>query len=436
MTAINNNGYDCKKITIPAAELLCKLTGKNKMRIPHPEGLFGSMEKNHQYLEDEGEMIPTKNGKESIKPNVMTLQPEMSLHKMGYGRDNSIDWTKVELPVKNNLLELIHERITNYINPDVFINIGNHEYRCHLLVLQSYSGLFNEKPVSKMEIPETSVTKDAFMYIYDWMLHLNQDSYTILNRENILEIFLAAQFLKITELEEQCWAFIDNEDLFFEDKAFMLYLDARKHCNTTVMELMIPRIQRFFLTLVSSKDFLELTVSEACVFLRSNYIYVNGEIEVFMSGVRWLMHDWEKRKKYLVEVMLCVRFGLIAPWQLVDIRRNPESEEFILVTNSPEVSNMIEDGLAFAIIKYWYGQESSEYSHSIDILGLTQPQPRNWVGSEKNYTCYREFLEALESLKKAHFLEKQTPESSDNEDSDCVPATTTLYSHKKTQPIT
>lgn len=65
-----------------------------------------------------------------------------------------------------------------------------------------------------------------------------------------------------------------------------------------------------------------------------------------MSGVRWLMYDWEKRNKHLLEVMGCVRFGLIAPWQLVDIRRNPESEEFLFVTKSPEVSQMIEDGLA------------------------------------------------------------------------------------------
>lgn len=65
-----------------------------------------------------------------------------------------------------------------------------------------------------------------------------------------------------------------------------------------------------------------------------------------MSAVRWLMYEWDKRNKYLIEVMRCVRFGLIAPWQLVDIRRNPESEEFLLVTKSPEVSHMIEDGLA------------------------------------------------------------------------------------------
>lgn len=79
----------------------------------------------------------------------------------------------------------------------------------------------------------------------------------------------------LAELEEQCWAFIDNEELFCEDTAFLLYLEARKIGNTAVMELMVPRIMQFFLLLVGTRDFLELSVDELCRLLRSNYICVN-----------------------------------------------------------------------------------------------------------------------------------------------------------------
>lgn len=41
------------------------------------------------------------------------------------------------------------------------------------------------------------------------------------------------------------------------------------------MELMVPRIMKFFLILVSTKDFLELSVDELCLLLKSNYICVN-----------------------------------------------------------------------------------------------------------------------------------------------------------------
>lgn len=84
-------------------------------------------------------------------------------------------------------------------------------------------------------------------------------------------------------MEEQCWAFIDNDDLFSEDTAFLLYLEARKSKNTAVMELMVPRIMKFFLMLVSTRDFLELSFEELCLLLKSNYISVNRYSSVFFS---------------------------------------------------------------------------------------------------------------------------------------------------------
>lgn len=66
-----------------------------------------------------------------------------------------------------------------------------------------------------------------------------------------------------------------------------------------------------------------------------------------MSAVRWLMHDWENHKRHLVDIMRCIRFGLISPWQLVDIRRNPENPEFIEVTSNADVQQMVEDGLEY-----------------------------------------------------------------------------------------
>ncbi|PSN38305.1 hypothetical protein C0J52_19160 [Blattella germanica] len=195
--------------------------------------------------------------------------------------------------------------------------------------------------------------------------------------------------------------------MFCEDTAFLLYLEAKKIGNTSVMELMIPRIMKFFLTLVSSKDFLELSVDELCIILKSNYICVHCEMEVFMSAVRWLMYNWEHRKKSLLEVMSCIRFGLVAPWQLVDIRRNPENPEFIEISSTSHVQQLIEDGLAFAIIKYWYGNQTQDYYHWIDLLGLTEPTPRNWLEEDKNYVTYRDFLRDLNVYRRTQMLEKK-----------------------------
>lgn len=74
---------------------------------------------------------------------------------------------------------------------------------------------------------------------------------------------------------EQCWAFIDNTEVFTEGTAFLLYMDAKVKGLPEVRELMLPRIQGFFLMLVSSQDWLELDVDDVKSLLSSNYICIN-----------------------------------------------------------------------------------------------------------------------------------------------------------------
>ncbi|XP_054006973.1 uncharacterized protein LOC128891506 [Hylaeus anthracinus] len=333
------------------------------------------------------------------------LLQEVPLAALGFTSEQPIDWDNIILPEKTDLYQELARRITNYKNADCIVRIDQDEFHCHLLVLQSYSAFFDEKNCKDVDLAGSDVSSKAFSIIYDWMISSQNESCHLLHRDNILEVFVAAQYLGIKELEEQCWAFIDNDELFTEDTAFLLYLEAKKIKNTAVMELMLPRIMKFFLMLVSTSDFLELSVDELCLLLKSNYICVNSEMEVLMSAVRWLMHDWDNRKQQMLEVLKCVRFGLIAPWQLVDVKRNPENPEFMELMSFPEVQKMVDDGLAFVIIKYWYGNQTEDYYHWIDLLGLTEPTNRNWAGEDKNYVTYREFLLYLDEYQKTKISE-------------------------------
>ncbi|XP_076386689.1 uncharacterized protein LOC100877623 isoform X2 [Megachile rotundata] len=359
------------------------------------------------------EMVEQKQPTASTSFVTSTLQ-EVPLSELGFTSEQPIDWDNIILPEKTDLYQELARRITNYKlnftidlsrNADCIVRIDQDEFHCHLLVLQSYSAFFDEKNCKEIDLTGKEVSSKAFSIIYDWMISSQNDSYRLLQRDNILEVFTAAQYLGIKELEEQCWAFIDNDELFTEDTAFLLYLEARRIKNNAVMELMVPRIMKFFLILVSTKDFLELSVDELCLLLKSNYISVNSEMEVLMSAVRWLMHDWENRKQFMIQVLKCVRFGLIAPWQLVDVKRNPENPEFMELMSYPEVQKMVDDGLAFVIIKYWYGNQTEDYYHWIDLLGLSEPTNRNWAGEDKNYVTYREFLLYLEEYQRTKISE-------------------------------
>ncbi|KAJ8918581.1 hypothetical protein NQ315_013086 [Exocentrus adspersus] len=337
------------------------------------------------------------------------LDPELNLGRLGYSGADEISWQKVVLPEKKNLYLELYSRITNYTNADCKVYIDNEEFNCHLIVLQCYSELFDAYiAVKKVELPSDKCSASAFAFIYEWMI-TGEPSYRELNRENVLDIFNSAKYLKIKDLVEQCWAFIDHADVFNEDTAFLLYMDAKEKNLPEVRELMLPRIQGFFLMLVSSQNWLELELDDVKNLLMSNYICVNCEMEIFMSAVRWLKHDWSNRDKHKYEVLDCVRFGNIAPWQLVDIKRNPENPDFMELARDPRICKMIDDGLAYVIIKYWYGQENDDFQHWNAVLGLQEPPPRNWSGSDKTYFTYREFLIYLDQYRRNQLIEKNKP---------------------------
>ncbi|XP_014280992.1 uncharacterized protein [Halyomorpha halys] len=313
-----------------------------------------------------------------------------------------VNWNEIKVPKKRELHRVIHHRLCNYINPDIMLVIDEHEFFCHRIVLQSYSKYFDEidnlDQSTIIDLKEKNVTKEAFIAIYAWMLSLNDGGLKFLTRDNIIEVLMASQSLQIRDLEEQCFALIDSKELFSEGHAYQLFKKASHLKQNGIKELMVPRVQHFFLPLVSSQDFVNLSLDDLCTFLTSNYIVVHSEMEVFMSAAKWLLENWDERKKHLPRVMTCVRFGLMHPPELIDIRKNPESPEFLRLTEDIRIQKFIEDGMAYSIESTLKGA-TEDHKYRCQLLGLEIPQPRNWAESPKYYKSYEEFLGYLQLLR-------------------------------------
>ncbi|XP_037920056.1 uncharacterized protein LOC119657284 isoform X2 [Hermetia illucens] len=349
---------------------------------------------------------------------------EKSLAEIGFNSTEINNWDKIVQPHKTDLLVLLEKMIKNYEKTNVQIRINDTTFNCHMMVLQCYSDFFMELNNEQLVVlPADKVTPQAFVMVYDWML----SSKPMVQREGILELFNAAQFLKIKGLVDQCWVCLDDDERFCEDAAFLLYLEARKFGHELIQQLMLTRICKFFLTLVASKEFLELTPKEICTLLQSNSIGVNTETEVLMAAVRWLNFNWADREQYMLEVMGCVRFGLMTPWQLVELRRNSDSPEIQRVVESGAVQKMIDDGLSYVTTKYWYASNSENLFHFMERLNLTEPVERQWVRDKtwsehfecpnQMYSSYNSFLEYLEMIRnmgKDHWKTLQCHEGTPN----------------------
>lgn len=269
---------------------------------------------------------------------------EMSLIEITSSKTKKIrTWDNIIQRQKPNLFQLIKHKITNHIKPNIIIKIGESIFNCHMIVLQCYSNFFSDKTLEQsIELPTDKVKPDSFTMIYKWML----SSDSIVQRDGLLRVFIASEYLQIKSLVEQCWACLDNDKHFAEDRAFLLYLEARECGYVLIQQLMFSRVSKFFLTLVATQEFLELTSDELCMMLQSNSIGVNQEIEVLMSAIRWLNYDWENRQNYLIALVDCVRFGLMTSIQLLKLQRSVDSVEVQKIVEHPNVKEMINEGFA------------------------------------------------------------------------------------------
>lgn len=248
-----------------------------------------------------------------------------NIHNGAILKNDGQNWNEIKLPKKSNILSLIEKQISTFEKPDVQVRIGEAIFNCHKILLDCHSGYFRNMILSDpvINLPFEKIKPQSFLKLYEWMLSTDNPR---IERTGIIELFVAAKFLQIDDFINQFFVCIENLNYFNEDCAFVLYWEARQFNETQIQELMLPRIQKFFLEMVATTEFLEITVHELCSFLKSNTIGIRRESDVFYSALTWLFNNWEERQKFVLEVMNCVRFILMAPWELSEILNNKRIE--------------------------------------------------------------------------------------------------------------
>ncbi|XP_068148262.1 kelch-like protein 40b [Drosophila tropicalis] len=287
--------------------------------------------------------------------NIFKKQPEpedllvkcsnRSLLEFGHNFENVPNWLDVKQPGKDPLSAVLRYMIETHMKTTVQIEINKMYFNCHLSVLQVYSKFFmdlNDLPLV-VSLPEDRVSQRAFMLIYKWMLSDEPH----LEREDIVAIYVAATYLRIESLLQHCWQYFDDCNCFNEDTACVLYVETLgMPALDVVRNLMLTRVQRFLLTFVATRNFLDLPVKHLHFLLDSNSICVNTEIEILFIIVRWLGHDWNKRSVHLTKLIKCIRFQWMPLWYLLCVRREESHELVLHLLKLSEVDRLINEAIA------------------------------------------------------------------------------------------
>lgn len=304
---------------------------------------------------------------------------------------------------------------------DVKIIIGVNVFNCHMVVLKSYSAYFKHlddhcrDDQDSIELPEKEVSPYAFQTIYSWML----DDQATVGRTKFAEVLKAACFLRVDSMKNQYFCCIDNITLFNERFAFSLFLEAKRSDFPLIKKVMLRRISKVFLSVVASREFVELSFEEVRELLKSNYLAVNSELDILQATIRWLQHDWNQRRNFTMDLLKCVRFGLIPSWQIVEYKNCPQQLKHIF--KGEDVTQYLIEALSYISVKIYESQnnqESIEFNEEdskkeivFKHLNIKEQIPRKIIRDplyeefkfEKNsnvYENYYNFLRYLQIIQK------------------------------------
>ncbi|XP_073972215.1 kelch-like protein 18 isoform X4 [Rhodnius prolixus] len=327
-----------------------------------------------------------------------TPVPSKELTSVGFGNSEEFSDTSVE-----------HEEEKKEVcvkNPDILIRINDVEFGVHRPLLKLYTSYFEDAIADLDEcivtLPESKVSMETFQAIYSWMLHESEEATKCIDRKNIANIYVAAKYLNLEDLIKTCRIILESRDLFNEMTAFSLFMEAYNLGDRETQGMMLPRIQSVFLHIVSSSLFVNLPVDIILMLLSSDYIKVHSELDVFYSAVKWLLFDWPARGFNSSRVMQVVRFALLRPSQLIDLKRCPDCPMIKMITNARDILKLIDDGIALSVKLETHGSIPELLNEECNKLGLNLPSPRCWFEDSMIHQSYEEFLQSLEIIKKQH----------------------------------
>ncbi|XP_063228662.1 kelch-like protein 17 isoform X3 [Bacillus rossius redtenbacheri] len=306
--------------------------------------------------------------------------------------DEDVLWNPKDIKMKDvpddkpNIKDMIKKYITDPKNADCVVSVRGKEFRCHKLLLQCYSDHFKNCDSNYVELNFPSLTPDMFSELYSWMYGSPFSYKRILHPRTILDVLISAVDLGVRELEEQCWAVFNSKDVFNEETAYSMFLEAKLKSCDMVADIMLPRISKFFKHLAASDDFLKLPARHAADLLDSAHVSVPAEAHVLVAALRWLAHDWDARRQHAAAIMGCVRFQRMSPLELVVVRRSRRSATLQRLMELPEMARG-----APAL-------PPGQLADLLDQLGLQRPKPRHYSSPAGDHDSVSELLEDLVQL--------------------------------------
>uniref|UniRef100_A0A0N4ZNF7 BACK domain-containing protein n=1 Tax=Parastrongyloides trichosuri TaxID=131310 RepID=A0A0N4ZNF7_PARTI len=130
-----------------------------------------------------------------------------------------------------------------------------------------------------------------------------------INESNVEDVASAASYLQISILLDHCVNYMTRRIKF--NNAIKIYKFIKSIRGDTERGSM-RYIEKHFLQLSRTSEFLQLDCDEFYEILKSDHLFVDSELQVLEVILSWISHDIDRRLQYITKLYKTIRLGLVS----------------------------------------------------------------------------------------------------------------------------
>ncbi|XP_074652354.1 kelch-like protein 18 [Tubulanus polymorphus] len=201
---------------------------------------------------------------------------------------------------------------------DVTLRVDNHMFTAHRIVLASSIPYFHAMFTHDMvESRQNDITMQGIEHsALEALVNFAYNGRVQLDSNNVQNILVGASFLQLQSVKEACCDFLKNR--LTPNNVLGILAFAEQFMCPSVTEAANKYIQKHFMEVSKSDEFLQITYTEIHDILSRDELYVTSEEQVFEAMLAWIKADLQERKDHLSELLKLVRLPLLTPQFLAD----------------------------------------------------------------------------------------------------------------------
>ena len=231
----------------------------------------------------------------------------------------AMDTTEMERKISMQACSVLNDLRKSGQLCDAVIKVEDGQFTVHRAIMSACSPYFRALFTNGMhetdqrEVAIPGVTSDMMSLIIEYAYTRDTNVFA----GNVERLLPAADQFHVLGLVKACCSFLGGQ--LDPHNCIGVRNFARQYfCNVLDRTAQRYLMEHFCQVALKSNELLSMSLDEMIEIIKSDDLNVKNEEIVFDAILRWINHDPDARRRHVVELMRCIRLGLLSTQYFVE----------------------------------------------------------------------------------------------------------------------